>query len=68
MNQKNQLNLASLHERQEEIFESEMKVVVAGTNNCTTCIDVDSAVLINTSIEAGQCACGSVWVIFGLML
>jgi len=67
MNQKNQLNLASLHQRQEEITENEMKVVVAGTNNCTdSCIGVDIAAEIYTNIEISDCGCGSMWVIFGL--
>jgi len=65
MSQKNQLNLASLHQRQEEITEKEMKVVVAGVTYCE-CWPFDSKSGTSLAENVPACACGSIWVIIGL--
>jgi len=67
MSQKNQLNLASLHQRQEEMSESEMKVVVAGVICICDFIDVYSALSgAENPTDDTSCHCGSGWVLFGL--
>ena len=65
MGLENDLNLVSLHQRQEEISENEMKVVVAG-EVCRTCLTESVFVQISIGMEADACQCGSIWVVFGL--
>jgi hypothetical protein len=65
MSQKNDLNLVALHQRQEEISESEMKVVIAGVS--CPCGHIDLYYDLNRAEHPTEpCACGSIWVIFGL--
>ncbi|MGD2093053.1 MAG: hypothetical protein PVH61_43225 [Candidatus Aminicenantes bacterium] len=67
MSQKNQLNLVSLYQRQEqeEMSESEMKVVVAGVN--CPCVFIELYYELSGAEEPSEsCNCGSMWVIFGL--
>ncbi len=66
MSQKNQLNLASLHQRQEEITENEMKVVVAGVKYCECWPILEQQSGTNFAENVPVCACGSIWVIIGL--
>lgn len=64
MSQKKKLNLVSLHQRHENLSESEMKVV-AGVKNCV-CPLLEMLSNQSWAEEAGECSCGSLWVIFGL--
>ena len=67
MSQKNELNLVSLYQRQEqeEISESEMKVVVAGVT--CNCVFIELYYdLSGAENPPESCHCGSPWVLFGL--
>jgi hypothetical protein len=65
MSQKNQLNLVSLYQRQEEMSESEMNVVFAGAHCPCGHIDLYDYVY-DAENPPESCHCGSLWNIFGL--